>query len=214
MKNLKLLNKNLIITIFTIFILSITKVSSEEATDIWSINNETENTKVVSTLSPETKKTENINEENLSSNRVKNQLKNTDQLKTFKEEKKIDNKSNINSFLDLISLAEKEKEIELKYDLERNVRLINFENGKIDINFNENLNKNFIKKLSQNLEKWTGKRWIITLSKNNENSKTFHENKKEEKTKELSEGKKSEVYNEITKAFSDAELLSVEEIDE
>ena len=86
--------------------------------------------------------------------------------------------------------------------------------GKIEINFNENLNKNFIKKLSQNLYNWTGKRWIITLSKNNENSKTFHENKKEEKTKELSEGKKSEVYNEITKAFSDAELLSVEEIDE
>ena len=51
--------------------------------------NETENTKVVSALSPETKKTENINEENLSSNRVKNQLKNTDQLKTFKEEKKL-----------------------------------------------------------------------------------------------------------------------------
>ena len=46
MKNLKLLNKNLIITIFTIFILSITKVSSEEATDIWSLNNETENTNV------------------------------------------------------------------------------------------------------------------------------------------------------------------------
>ena len=46
MKNLKLLNKNFIITIFTIFILSITKVSSEEATDIWSLNNETENTNV------------------------------------------------------------------------------------------------------------------------------------------------------------------------
>ena len=46
MKNLKLLNKNFIITIFTIFILSITKVSSEEATDIWSLNNETENTNI------------------------------------------------------------------------------------------------------------------------------------------------------------------------
>ena len=46
MKNLKLLNKNFIITIFTIFILSITKVSSEEATDIWSLNNETENINV------------------------------------------------------------------------------------------------------------------------------------------------------------------------
>ena len=46
MKNLKLLNKNFIITIFTIFILSITKVSSEEASDIWSLNNETENKNV------------------------------------------------------------------------------------------------------------------------------------------------------------------------
>ena len=46
MKNLKLLNKNFIITIFTIFILSITKAYSEEATDIWSLNNETENTNV------------------------------------------------------------------------------------------------------------------------------------------------------------------------
>ena len=30
--------------------------------------------------------------------------------------------------------------MELKYDLERNVKLVKFENGKIDINFNENLN--------------------------------------------------------------------------
>ena len=48
--------------------------------------------------------------------------------------------------------------MELKYDLERNVKLVKFETGKIDINFNENLNKNFIKKLSQNLFDWTGKR--------------------------------------------------------
>ena len=39
--------------------------------------------------------------------------------------------------------------MELKYDLERNVRVAKFENGKIDINFNEKLNKNFIKDLSK-----------------------------------------------------------------
>jgi len=46
MKNLKLLNKNFIITIFTVFILSITKVYTEEATDIWSLDNETQNVTV------------------------------------------------------------------------------------------------------------------------------------------------------------------------
>ena len=74
--------------------------------------------------------------------------------------------------------------MELKYDLERNVKLVNFEDGKIDINFNENLNKNFIKKLSQSLYEWTGKRWIISLSKE-ENSKTFHQEKIEKKEKIL-----------------------------
>ena len=39
------------------------------------------------------------------------------------------------------------------------------------------LNKNFIKKtLSKSLFKWTKKRWIISLSKE-ENLKTFHEQK-------------------------------------
>ena len=55
-------------------------------------------------------------------------------------------KLQIRSFSDLSNLQEN-KEIELKYDLERNVRLSKFEDGKIDINFNENLNKNFYKKI-------------------------------------------------------------------
>ena len=47
-------------------------------------------------------------------------------------------------FQDLIDQANKEREIELKFDLERNVKLVSFNRGKIDISFNEKLNKNFI----------------------------------------------------------------------
>ena len=47
----------------------------------------------------------------------------------------------IRSFSSLIDLAEKNKEMELKFDLERNVKLSKFEQGKIGISFNENLNK-------------------------------------------------------------------------
>ena len=103
--------------------------------------------------------------------------------------------------------------MELKFDLERNVKLVRFENGKIDINFNENLNKNFIKKLSQSLYQWTGKRWIISLSKE-ENIKTFHQNKIDEKESTIIKEKNSETFQEMLKAFPDASLLEVKNEDE
>ena len=120
-------------------------------------------------------------------------------------------KFQVRSFTDLISLVEKNKEAELKYDLERNVKLINFENGKIDINFNDNLNKNFIKKFNtRNLLNWTGKRWIITLSKE-EGSKTLYQ-KKSMKRKILNKEKESEVFKEMKNIFSDADLIDVKEV--
>ena len=103
-------------------------------------------------------------------NQIKNQLKSTNQIKSSPvknlsvESKNV--KIQISSFQDLIEQANKEKEIELKYDLERNVKLVSFNKGKIDISFNEKLNKNFIKNLTEKLLLWTGDRWIISLSKN------------------------------------------------
>ena len=109
--------------------------------------------------------------------------------------------------------AGKEKDAELKFDLERNVKLVNFEYGKIDINFNEKLNKNFIKKLTQNLLKWTNKRWIITLSKN-DSGKTFMQEKLDEKKKMLENEKNTNLYKEIANIFPDADLTEVEEKDD
>ena len=57
------------------------------------------------------------------------------------------------------------KEIKLKYELETNFNLVSFEQKRIEISFNENLDKNFIKDLSARLFDWTSDRWIISLSK-------------------------------------------------
>ena len=149
---------------------------------------------------------------------VKDQLKSMDQVKTLNKNDVV-NKINfsknlkINSFIDLINLAEKNKEIELKYDLERNVKLVKFENGKIYINFNENLNKNFIKKLSQSLLEWTGKRWIISLSKN-ENFKSIHQQNIDNQSENLNKEMKSETFKEVLKIFPDASLIDVGKEDE
>ena len=56
------------------------------------------------------------------------------------------------------------KEIKLKYELEKNVNLVKFEKNRIEISFNDNLDKNFVKDLSSKLFEWTNQRWIITFS--------------------------------------------------
>ena len=55
--------------------------------------------------------------------------------------------------------------MKLKYELEKNVNLVSFEKNRIEISFNDNLDKNFVKDLSLKLFEWTGERWIITFSK-------------------------------------------------
>ena len=148
------------------------------------------------------------------SNQVKNQLKNTDQVKTNPKENLSPeasiNKININNFSDLIDLANKEKEVELKFDLERNVKLVSFNKGKIDISFNENLNKNFIKNLTNKLLLWTGERWIISLSKNTEAMSVYEKNV-EKKSAKLMEFKNSDLAKQIEEAFPDADLIDVKE---
>ncbi len=147
-------------------------------------------------------------------NQIKNQLKNINQIKTnpiknFSKDNQ-NTKIEITSFQDLINLADKEKEIELKYDLERNVKLVSFNRGKIDISFNEKLNKNFIKALTEKLLSWTGERWIISLSKNS-NAKSIFEKNQEDKNNMIEEFKKNKVAQDIKKAFPDAKLIDLTE---
>ncbi len=163
---------------------------------------------------------ENINNGTISNNNdnlileSKTQIKNISQElekpKLNLDEKKISSK--IENFEKLIELVEMKKEIELKYDLERNVRLVKFSNGKIDIAFNEKLSKDFIKKLTSKLLEWTGYRWIITLSKD-DGKKTIYEQKNELKKKLFEEAKKTEVYKKVKELFPDAELTNIEDLD-
>ena len=49
------------------------------------------------------------------------------------------------------------------------MNLVSFEKNRIEISFNEDLSKDFLKIISSKLFDWTGERWIITLSKNKVN---------------------------------------------
>ena len=171
----------------------------------------------ISLINPESYSEKKIDEikSNENNNKVKNQLKNTNQIKTsplkknlLDENEKL--KIEITSFQDLIKKANDDKEIELKYDLERNVKLVSFNRGKMDISFNEKLNKNFIKNLTDKLLQWTGERWIISLSKNVE-AKSIYEKNLESKKNVIEKFRKSKIAKEFERTFPDAKLIDIEE---
>ena len=151
-----------------------------------------------------------ISQENEVSKISKDQIKNIIQTKPV--ESSSDQKNilheKISSLEDLINLSSIKKEVQLKYDLEKNVNLIKFSEGKIDISFNENLDKNFVRNLSEKLHEWTGNRWVITLAKEN-GQKTFSELQDIKKKEFLDKEKSGEVYEKFKDIFSDVELIEV-----
>ena len=117
-------------------------------------------------------------------------------------------KSPINSLDELLEACTQNKEAKLKYEIEKNVNLVSFEKNRIEISFNDRLDKNFVKDLSLKLFEWTNERWIITLSKIKGNM-SIKEKEKDEKNKLLEKAKETKIYKNVLNNFSDATLVDV-----
>jgi DNA polymerase-3 subunit gamma/tau len=170
--------------------------------------------KIQKKIEPETeKRVSNEIEKNIKSNKIIDQIKNISQEEKnkpqAKTEIKTENKIFIKSFNDLLFLCSDKKEIKLKYELEKNVNLVKFEKNRIEISFNDNLDKDFVKDLSSKLFEWTAERWIITFSKS-KGEMSVKEKQINNKKVLIEEIKTSEAYKNIIENFPDAELTNVE----
>ena len=152
------------------------------------------------------------NTETESTSKIINQIKNVVQEEKTKPEVqteiKAEHKININAFEDLIEVCLKKKEIKLKYELEKNVNLVKYEKNRIEISFNESLDKDFVKDLSSKLFEWTGERWIITFSKL-KGQMSVKDKEKNVKKQLIDEMKNSEIFKSVMDKFPDAELIDV-----
>jgi len=214
-------NQNLSIEMFLIRLIHLKKIPKlEELLRNIETSQDKTSSKEIETLSniKNEIKEDIIKETNQSTNQIKNiiqekkEILDNDQISELLNENK-NPPEIVSSFDNLISLCLKHKEMQLKYDLEKNVSLVKFSNGQIECSFNENIDKNFIKNLSAKLFDWTGKRWIITLSKE-KGQPTYQEIKLEKKQTQLDEAIKTNVYKKMLEAFSDAKLITVEENEE
>ncbi len=155
---------------------------------------------------------EKMNYETELKNDTINQIRNVTQEKKIKPQTQSEVKSKdnftINSFEGLIKACEINKEIKLKYELEKNVNLVNFEKNRVEISFNENLDKNFVKDLSLKLFEWTGERWIITFSKI-KGEISVKEKQEKMKLEIFEKIKDTELYKSVKEKFPDANLVEV-----
>ena len=205
-------NQNLSIEMFLIRLMHLSGVTNiseivDQNNDIKEKSSDTNNGSGIENSKP-------INDDlfDLKSNTI-GQIKNTNQEKE-PEQKPNENKTetiqklSIGSFEELIKICNLKKEIKLKYELEKNVNLVSFENRIIEISFNEDLDREFIKNLSSKLFEWTGERWIISLSKKI-GEPTLKEKETKLKKEFFEQIKKDKVYNQVLEIFPDAELIDV-----
>ncbi len=178
-------------------------------------------------------KTSKLKDENYDDNsKIKNQIDNTqtntptqtidkktiNQIKNVSQEKKINpkpqieaeviNQIDIKSLNELIELCFHKKEAKLKYELEKNVNLVKFESGRMEISFNDNLDKDFVKNLSTKLFEWTNRRWIISFSKK-QGEISIKDKVKNKKIELINNEKNSDLYKKVLDYFPDAELIDI-----
>jgi len=201
-------NQHLSIEMFLIRLIHLKSIKKNFNEDHENMNLENENDK-------QTSLSQNKTNEDIFG--IKDKAETIGQMKNVVQEKNIELKKNkeietqtklISSFEELLEVCSIKKEVRLKYELEKNVNLVSFENQRIEISFNEDLDKDFIKNLSLRLYEWTSNRWIITLSKTKgqPSKKEIEVNLKKELIENV---KNSSIYKNILEKFPDAELVDI-----
>ena len=199
-------NQNISVEMFLLRLLYLKNVKKQKFEDNDGITKEEPKETKISTTSDD-----NFSLKNKTISQIKNVIQ-EDELKINKKESLNKEKIKINNFEELLKLCNEKKELKLKYELETNVNLVSFGDKRIEISFNEKLDKNFVKELSLKLYEWTLERWIITFSKK-DGMLTKKQATQKNKIDIMDAAKETQEFKKIKETLPDAELIDVENED-
>jgi DNA polymerase III subunit gamma/tau len=195
-------NQHLSIEMFLIRLMHLSSIKLNKNLD------QEESNDILDNQKPKEENKKNFEDNSRTVNQIRNIAQEEKQKSEVKPEIKGIDKSLINSFDDLLRVCTSKKEIKLKYELEKNVNLVKFERNRIEISFNDHLDKDFVKDLSSKLYEWTDERWIITFSKS-KGEMSVKEKQKNKKDELMNEVKSLEIYKKVMEKFPDAELIDL-----
>ena len=114
----------------------------------------------------------------------------------------------LNRFEDLIALAAEKRDVSLKSALERDVRLVRFEDGQLEIALEPSAAKMLVGDLSKKLHDWTGRRWMVVVSAE-AGAPSLRSQAEERKTQLKSDARSDPLVQAVLTRFPGAEIVEV-----
>lgn len=69
------------------------------------------------------------------------------------------------AYADLVALAGEKRDLKMKHALEHLIRVVRFEDGRIELGFTADATPALAGELARRLEEWTGRRWMIAVAR-------------------------------------------------
>ena len=114
----------------------------------------------------------------------------------------------LNRFEDLIALAREKRDLTLAYALERDVRLVGFERGRLEFEPSPGAKDDLAKTVARRLLEWTGERWLVAVSPA-AGARSVGERRDLERKSALEEARSEPLVRAILERFPGAEIVTV-----
>jgi DNA polymerase-3 subunit gamma/tau len=114
----------------------------------------------------------------------------------------------LEQFADLVRLAAEKRDLQLKFGLERFVRLSRFEPGRIEFAPTEDAPATFTGDLGNRLREWTGQRWIVTINRE-ARMPTLYEQQEAARAKLVDDARRDPTVAAILESFPGAEIVDI-----
>lgn len=112
------------------------------------------------------------------------------------------------SFEEVVALASRHRDITMKLALERDVRLVRFEQGRIEFALAEHGNRLLANDLSKRLKEWTGQTWLVAIV-NAEGSATLREQAAAARDKRETDAANHPAVRAVMERFPGARIVDV-----
>jgi DNA polymerase-3 subunit gamma/tau len=115
------------------------------------------------------------------------------------------------SFPDLVALAVAQRDLQTKSALEADVRLVRFEDGRLEVAMERSASRTLINDLARKLEQWTGRRWAVIVS-NEPGQPTLREQALQQRSARERSAEADPRVHEVLARFPGAKIIEVRHI--
>ncbi|MGX9142208.1 DNA polymerase III subunit gamma/tau [Mesorhizobium sp. 128a] len=114
----------------------------------------------------------------------------------------------VKSLADIVALADQQRDMAFKVQVKRCVRLVRIEPGRIDVSLTDDAPKMLLNELTAKLRAWTGRNWLVSLSKE-EGGQTLAEMESTKRETAFSDAKSDPTVAAILARFPGAKIIDV-----